>query len=108
PFDEKRFLSDRVSNLSNELFEAAYNTYNDKRHFYAEKTYPLIKEIYENSGKRYENVAVPYSDGKNQFTIIAPLKKSYQTKGLELMKSIEQFVTFSIIDKAWMDHLREM
>ena len=24
------------------------------------------------------------------------------------MKSIEQFVTFSIIDKAWMDHLREM
>ncbi len=68
----------------------------------------MIKEIYENAGKRYENVAVPYSDGKNQFTIIAPLKKSYQTKGLELMKSIEQFVTFSIIDKAWMDHLREM
>lgn len=108
PYDEKRFLSDRASNLSDELFEAAYNTYIDKRHFYAEKTYPLIKEIYENAGKRYENVAVPYSDGKNQFTIIAPLKKSYQTKGLELMKSIEQFVTFSIIDKAWMDHLREM
>ena len=108
PYDEKHFLSDRASNLSDELFETAYNTYIDKRHFYAEKTYPLIKEIYENAGKRYENVAVPYSDGKNQFTIIAPLKKSYQTKGLELMKSIEQFVTFSIIDKAWMDHLREM
>ena len=35
PFEEKRFMSDRASNLSDELFEAAYNTYIDKRHFYA-------------------------------------------------------------------------
>ena len=108
PFDEKRFLSDKASTLSKELFNAAYQAYLDKRHYYAEKFYPVIKEIYENAGKRYENVAIPYSDGKNQFTIIAPLKKSYKTKGLELMKSIEQFVTFSIIDRAWMDHLRVM
>ena len=107
PVTEKEFLSLNHDTLTQKLFEAASKNYKDKTHFIAEKTYPIIKEVYEKE-TRYENIAIPITDGVKTMQVVANLKKAYEDQGREVMISIEKGITLAIIDDSWKDHLREM
>jgi preprotein translocase subunit SecA len=107
PVTEKEFLSMNHDTLTQKLFEAASKNYKDKTHFIAEKTYPIIKEVYEKE-TRYENIAIPITDGVKTMQVVANLKKAYEDQGREVMISIEKGITLAIIDDSWKDHLREM
>ncbi|MCX7697441.1 MAG: preprotein translocase subunit SecA [Bacteroidales bacterium] len=108
PFDEKNFFHQSSSEIAEQTFQLAYSNYIAKCNLLTQKTYPIIKDIYEHAAKRYENIAVPFTNGLKTFTAIANLEKSYRTKGREIISSIERGVTLAIIDEAWMEHLREL
>ena len=67
-----------------------------------------IKDVYENQGAQYENIIVPIGDGIKSINISTPLKKTFETNGKELIKSIEKSVILAMIDDDWKEHLREM
>jgi preprotein translocase subunit SecA len=69
--------------------------------------FPVIKEVYETQS-RYENIAIPITDGRKMMQVIANLKKAYETKGSEVALAIDKGVTLATIDDAWKEHLREM
>lgn len=108
PFSENEFFSENENKLIDNLFDTAWANYRAKRDFLMNKTYPIITDIFENSSRQYENVAVPFSDGKKTLQVIAPIRKSYETKCRELVLSIEKGLTLAIIDDVWKEHLREM
>lgn len=108
PFTEVEFFSENENKLIDTLFDKAWENYRAKREFLMNKTYPIITEIFENSSRQYENVAVPFSDGKKTLQVIAPIRKSFETKCRELVLSIEKGITLAIIDDVWKEHLREM
>lgn len=107
PISEKEFLSSTSNALTQKLFEAATKNYKDKARFIAEKTYPIIKEVFERE-TRYENIAIPITDGLKTMQVITNLKKAYDDQGREVITSIEKGITLTIIDESWKDHLREM
>ena len=74
----------------------------------AEHAFPIIKDVYENNGSRYENIAIPITDGKKTLNIVAPIKKCYDSKGKEVITAIEKSLTLALIDDAWKEQLREM
>ena len=74
----------------------------------AAKTFPTIKEVYENQGAQYENIVTPLSDGIKTLQCVANLKKCYETKGRELVLTFEKGAILAMIDDAWKEHLREM
>jgi preprotein translocase subunit SecA len=53
-------------------------------------------------------VAVPFSDGKRMVTVVANLRKAYETHGKELIRETEKIIALATIDTAWTQHLREM
>ncbi|MBL7904931.1 MAG: preprotein translocase subunit SecA [Bacteroidales bacterium] len=105
--DEHEFLARKKDDLVEELYNRVYNNYRIKCNNLAERAYPVIKEVFENE-TRYENIAIPITDGIHQMQVVANLKKAYHDKGRELTLAIEKGVTLGVIDDAWKEHLREM
>jgi len=107
PFDEKEFLGGSKDGLTDKLFNYVYKAYRDKSQRIANQAYPVIRDVYENNS-RFENIAIPITDGIKTMQVIANLKKAYEDKGKEVILSIEKGITLAVIDDAWKEHLREM
>ncbi|MFW5724880.1 MAG: SEC-C metal-binding domain-containing protein, partial [Bacteroidota bacterium] len=108
PWDETTFVDTKAQKLTEEIFEIASKRYRDKIESIAQLAFPVIKEVYENAGQQYENIAIPVSDGAKTLNVLANLKKSFESEGKEVSLSIEKSITLAIIDNAWKEHLREM
>ncbi len=108
PFDEKEFLEQKSASLNERLYTRSLESYRKKNEFISESAFPVIKEVYERAAQKYENIAIPITDGMKTMNVIANLKKSYESNGREVSLAIEKGITLGIIDNAWKDHLREM
>ncbi|MGV3642310.1 MAG: preprotein translocase subunit SecA [Adhaeribacter sp.] len=94
--------------LTNRLYNEALAYYITKTGHIAEHATPIISDIYQNRGNLIENVAVPFSDGKRMITVVANLRKAYESSGRELIREMEKIIALATIDTAWTQHLREM
>ena len=107
PVDEKEFMSIDGEELTQKLMDNVFVQYIEKRKRLAINTLPVIKDVYENQ-TQYENIAIPFSDGKKQVQIVANLKKSVESDGAEVPIAFEKNITLSTIDDLWKEQLREM
>lgn len=106
--DENEFENFKADDLVQKLYYEALSFYQNKKQAIAEKSFPVIKNIFKTRGATIENVIVPFTDGVKQIAVNTNLKKSVETKCVELVNSMEKFITLAIIDQAWTEHLREM
>jgi preprotein translocase subunit SecA len=107
PFDENEFKSKDTSELTTRLYEHVYKQYKAKNEAIAKKTFPVIKEVFENE-TQYENIAIPVTDGIKTLQVITNIRKALEDKGKEVPLSIEKGIVLGMIDNAWKEHLREM
>lgn len=105
---EKDFFNLRTDEIAGRIYDQIKKYYKEKQDYASQRVYPIIKDIYENHSYRYENIAVPVTDGIKTLQVLANIKKTYQTKGKEVSLAIEKGITLAIIDDAWKEHLREL
>ena len=108
PVTEQEFEKTNIQNLSAKVYNAAYQNYQDKMERNAELAFPVIKNVYEEQGSRFERIAVPFSDGSKTLNVATNLEKAYETEGKQLITDFEKNITLAIIDDAWKTHLRKM
>ena len=108
PFDEKYFLQERPHILVEKLYPVVYDHYKVKLQQISEQAYPVMERVYLEHGDKFQNIAIPFTDGNKNINIVAPLKKCYETKGREVGLSFEKGITLAVIDNAWKEHLRAM
>lgn len=106
--DEDEFAKTNEASLTQKLFEEASSHYVRKNQAISAKALPLLKQIQRDKGATIENVLVPFTDGKKQIGVSAPLEKSVNTNGKEMITSMEKMVSLQIIDQTWKEHLRDM
>ena len=94
--------------IADDLYHKTLGHYHKKNKMVAEKSMPVIRDIYNNRGATIENILVPFSDGTKQIGVAASLTKCVETKNGELIKAMEKMITLAIIDQQWKEHLREM
>ncbi len=107
PFDEETFYKNKHSELAHQLYEAANAYYHRKGTHIREQVLPVIRDIMSQNAQ-YENVVIPFTDGFKSLQVVAPLKKSVETSGAELISAFEKNISLAIIDEAWKEHLRQM
>jgi len=107
PFNEKDFLAMKADEANSALFEKVYSSYELKSKNIGEKAYPVIKDVFEKN-THYENIAIPFSDGRKTMNVIANLKRAYNDGGREVVLSMEKGISLAMIDNSWKEHLREM
>lgn len=107
PFTEEEFFDMRAAQMSDKMYDVAYQHYREKSTRIADAAYPVIRDVYENQ-PQFENIAIPITDGIKTMNVIANLKKAYENGGKEIILSIEKGITLAMIDDEWKEHLREM
>ncbi len=74
----------------------------------ARVTFPVIKDVQENQPGKFQNIAVPVTDGSNVFELAVDIQKAYDSKGAEIVSRLERAITLKVVDDFWKEHLREM
>ncbi|MFM1744093.1 MAG: hypothetical protein RLZZ630_30 [Bacteroidota bacterium] len=108
PVSEQEFLKEKPDTLTTRVYEALDEHYRNKAKHIGEQAFPIVRQVFEQQGQQYENIVVPFSDGIRGVQVIAHLRKSYESQGLELIRAFERNITLALIDDAWKEHLREM
>ncbi|SFW13429.1 preprotein translocase subunit SecA [Sinomicrobium oceani] len=108
PISEEDFNRMSVNDITASIYKTAYKHYNDKIERNAATAFPVIKNVYENQGDRFERIVVPFTDGTKTLNVVTNLKDAYESKGKKLVSDFEKNITLAIIDDAWKTHLRKM
>jgi len=108
PVSADEFKSMSENELTNLLYNTVEKHYKDKIERNAAIAFPVIKDVFEKEGSRYENISVPFTDGVKNLNVVTNLKKAYETQGQQLVKDFEKNITLAIIDDNWKEHLRKM
>jgi len=108
PFDETVFSSTRSGELVHLVGEAALATFKRKMDKLAAIAYPVIKDVYNERGKQYENILVPVTDGKRVFNVTAHLETAYKNEAKEVVHAFEKQTLLYVIDDEWKEHLRQL
>ncbi|WKK67194.1 preprotein translocase subunit SecA [Lutimonas zeaxanthinifaciens] len=108
PFTKEEFEAKEELELVEELFKVVYEHYQSKIERSAVAAYPVIKDVYEKQGDRYERIVVPFTDGIKTLQVVTNLKDAYESQGQQLVEDFEKNITLAIIDDTWKDHLRKM
>ncbi|NLJ82505.1 MAG: hypothetical protein GX330_05200 [Bacteroidales bacterium] len=108
PIEEKEFYQEKEDIIADQLYDLSYSNYKNRILKISEKVMPIIESVFEREGNRYENIAIPLTDGKKTLQIIVNLQRSVEHGAREVALTIEKNLTLAIIDDAWKEHLREM
>ena len=107
-YSSNDFETANTEEIISKTYKSAYKHYNSKIILNAEKVFPVIKNVFENSANNFEIIVVPFTDCKKTLNVVSNLKKAYESKGKTLINDFEKNISLAIIDEAWKDHLRKM
>ncbi|MCI1640874.1 MAG: preprotein translocase subunit SecA [Bacteroidales bacterium] len=107
-FDKDFYEKSKPKEISSKLFSHMQDVYDRRMIAMSEKVYPFIKDVFEKKGNLYQNIAVPFTDGRKTITLGINLKKSYETNGREITKTLSKTIILYQIDEHWKQHLRDM
>ena len=108
PVTAEDFANSREDELTEKIYEIAYKNYSNKSEIVSRTAFPVIKDVFENEANAFENIVVPFTDGKKTIQVVTPLKEAYDTQAKSLIASFEKNVILAMIDNSWKEHLREM
>ncbi|MDR2628337.1 MAG: preprotein translocase subunit SecA [Dysgonamonadaceae bacterium] len=104
----EEFRSLKQDDLTEKLFENVLENFKQRTERMAQTALPVIKDVYENQGNRYEKILIPITDGQRVYNISCDLKRAYETNCREVVQTFEKSILLHTIDEAWKEHLREM
>ena len=107
-FDETFYNSATKKDMAAALYRNMQEVYHRRMDTMAQKTYPIIKEVFEKQGAIYKNIAIPISDGRKMLTLSVDLKKAYDTEAKEITRALSKTITLIMIDERWKELLRDM
>ncbi|MGJ8745840.1 preprotein translocase subunit SecA [Polaribacter sp.] len=108
PFSEEEFEKLSEKELTDKLYTIITAHYKAKIERNTVLAYPVIKDVFENEGDKYERIVVPFTDGSKSLQVVTNLKDAYESEGKSLIVDFEKNITLAIIDENWKEHLRKM
>ena len=108
PFSEDQFINTKREELEERAFQEAMAALKRKIDRIQSVAWPVIKDVEEQQGSRFERIMVPIVDGKHVYQIACNLKEAYRTEGKDVVKQFERTIMLHIIDDCWKENLRQL
>jgi preprotein translocase subunit SecA len=108
PISTSEFDKMSEMEITGKVYKAAMAYYTEKTERSAREAFPIIANVYQNEGNKFERIVVPFSDGIKSLNVVTDLKKAFDTEGRHLVADFEKNITLAIVDEAWKKHLRKM
>ena len=94
--------------ITGKVYKTAMAYYTEKTERSAREAFPIITDVYQKEGNKFERIVVPFSDGIKTLNVVTDLKKAFDSNGTHLVADFEKNITLAIVDEAWKKHLRKM
>ena len=108
PVSESEFESSNTDDLVYLCYKKSEAHYRDKIADLARRAHPVIQKVHDDDTNDFENILVPFTDGRKTIQISANIHESVATEGQSVMKTLEKQIVLVIIDQHWKEHLRSM
>lgn len=108
PVSQEDFKTLSVKNIATKVYEVVLKHYNEKIERNAVAAFPVIKNVFETQGDKFERIVVPFTDGTKTLNVVTNLKEAYESEGKKLITDFEKNISLAIIDDSWKTHLRKM
>ncbi len=108
PFTEEEFYTVNRADLAERTFQDAMAAFKRKTDRIQSVAWPVIKQVQEEQGDRFERIAVPITDGKRAYQISCNLKEAYDTEARDVVKQFEKTIMLHLIDDNWKENLRQL
>ncbi len=108
PINRSDFANADAGQMIDDIYDKAVLSYEAKSDALSKMAAPVLKQVLDNEGDKYKNMAFPISDGTKSINIIVPLEEGATSEGRIMKKQIEKIITLGFIDNQWKDHLRQM
>ena len=108
PFSAEEFENEHRDALEEKAFQMAMASFKRKTDRIQTVAFPVIKDVYENQGDRFERIMVPITDGKRIYNIPCNLKEAYETECKSVVKQFEKNILLHTIDECWKENLRAL
>jgi preprotein translocase subunit SecA len=108
PINEDEFKMLPEEELCEMIYDKSIENYKSKSEIISQRTFPVIKDVFENESNNYQNIVIPFTDGIKTLQVVTNLKEAFESEGKTIPLSIEKGVTLSIIDDSWKENLREL
>ena len=108
PFTEEEFIAGNPEDLAERAFQDAMAAFKRKTERIQAVAWPVIKQVQEEQGDRFERIAVPITDGKRVYQVSCNLKEAYDTEAKDIVKQFEKSIVLHIIDENWKENLRQL
>ena len=108
PFDENEFINGNRQELEERTFQEAMASFKRKTDRIQNLAYPVIKQVEENEGSKFERIMVPITDGRQVFNTPCHLKEAYDSEAKSVVKQFEKVIMLHIIDDCWKENLRQL
>ena len=108
PFTFEEFSNENHENLAEKAFQMSMAAFKRKTDRIQAVGWPVIKDVFENQGDRYERIMVPITDVKRVYNIPCNLKEAYDTECKSVVKQFEKTILLHVIDDCWKENLRAL
>ena len=108
PFTDEQFHNEKHDNLSEGSFQQVMAAFKRKTDRIQALAMPIIQQVYENQGDRFDRIMVPITDGRRMYNIPCNLKEAYDSECKSIVKQFEKMILLHIIDESWKENLREL
>lgn len=108
PMSQDEFARMSSQEIIDKVYETATRVYREKNDRNARNAYPVIKDVIENQGDRFERIVIPFTDGQKTLSVVTNLKSAFETQGHSVIDEFEKNITLALLDEAWKKHLRKM
>ncbi|MDY3848396.1 MAG: preprotein translocase subunit SecA [Prevotella sp.] len=108
PFTQEQFYNEKHDDLAESSFQQTMAAFKRKTDRIQAVAMPIIQQVYENQGDRFDRIMVPITDGRRMYNIPCNLKEAYDSECKTIVKQFEKMILLHIIDEAWKENLREL
>lgn len=105
PFTAEEFNRLPVDKRTEQLFLSAETHYKSKNEIIAQQVIQVAEEA---KRQGFSGIQVPISNGQMVTGVVVDADKTISTQGKEVISEMEKFITLTLIDQEWKEHLREM
>ena len=106
--DEGTFGTAPPADLALGTFLHAERTYREKFDLLSQRAHPVIQRVHNDESNNFENILVPFTDGRKTIQVGANIAKSVASEGRSVLEGLEKAVVLAIIDQYWKEQLRTM
>jgi preprotein translocase subunit SecA len=105
PFTAEEFSRLAPDRKTEQLFLAAEQHYKGKNEVISNQVIQVAEEA---KRQGFSGIQVPISNGQMVTGIVVDADKTILSQGKEVITEMEKFITLTLIDQEWKEHLREM